>query len=322
MTPTKARREAEGVRLPNRPARQNLSGVLLLDKPAGITSQRAVSRVKGLTNAAKVGHTGTLDPMATGLLPLTFGEATKFSHTLLEADKAYRAVVQLGITTTTGDAEGEVVERREVKVDRASAETAIASFVGETEQTPPMHSALKVSGKPLYAYARAGQDVERAPRRIRISRAEVVDLDGVQLTIDVECSKGTYIRVLAEDLGRALGCGGSLVGLRRTRVGRFCIEDAVALDTLGEMDESERIAQLMAADALVEDLPRVDLASDDAARLLRGQVVNRAQDVDGLVRVYGPDAAFLGVADAFSDRVVARRLVAVNGGESLSTAKT
>lgn len=293
--------------------RRAIDGVLLLDKPHGITSQRAVSRVKALTGAAKVGHTGTLDPMATGLLPLTFGEATKFSHALLDADKSYLAVVQLGVTTTTGDAEGEVLRREAVTVDRTGIEAVLSAFLGESEQIPPMYSALKYAGKPLYEYARSGIDIERRPRPIRIAALTLVRHDSDRIVIAVDCSKGTYIRVLAEDIGRALGCGASLADLRRTRVGRFTVDDAVELEVYEALDESGREARLMPVDALVQEVPRVDLGASDARRLTRGQSVSTSNIQPGVVRVYGADGGFLGVADVSAESdLVPRRLVSTN----------
>jgi tRNA pseudouridine55 synthase len=294
-------------------ARRSVDGVLLLDKPRGITSQRAVSSVKRLTNAAKVGHTGTLDPLATGLLPLTFGEATKFSQTLLDADKRYLAIVQLGITTTTADAEGEVLEKRPVDASASDIGAILSRFVGESEQTPPMYSALKVQGKPLYAYARGGVEIDRKPRRIRIASLDLIEQQGDQITIDVRCSKGTYIRVLAEDIGAALGCGASLAGLRRTEVGPFGLDAAIALDAFEAMSEADRLARIAPADTLLQALPRVDLDLAEADRLIQGQRVALDAPAQGLVRVYGGGASFIGVAEVSAQsELVARRLVAAN----------
>ena len=289
-----------------------LDGVLLLDKPRGITSQAAVTRVKHLLGAAKAGHTGTLDPMATGLLPVAFGEATKFSQAMLEADKGYTAVVRLGVTTTTGDLEGEVTGRAPVTASREQIDSVLPCFRGEIQQIPPMYSALKHAGKPLYAYARAGTDVPRAPRRIHIASLEIEHYAHGELRIEVTCSKGTYIRVLAEDIGAALGCGACLAALTRTKVGPFGLDAAIALDVLSTLSQPERLARLLPVDAMVAELPRLELDRDQATRLLRGQpVVGSPAAAPGLVRIYGPDAAFLGLAEAAQpDRLVARRLVA------------
>lgn len=290
--------------------REALNGVLLLDKPQGITSQGAVSRAKRALNAAKVGHTGTLDPLATGLLPLTFGEATKFSHTLLDADKAYDATVRLGLTTTTGDLEGEVVTTASVSVERTQLEGILADFRGEILQTPPMYSALKHAGKPLYQYARAGTDVHREPRRVTIRTLDLESFDGIDLRIRVFCSKGTYIRVLGEDIGKALGCGATLAALRRTGVGEFWVDSAVGLDALEAMSAAERLGRLLPVDTLLAALPSLQLAPADALRMSQGQVVPCPEPLNGLVRVYAVGQRFLGVAEASQDgALVPRRLV-------------
>ena len=291
--------------------RRRLDGVLLLDKPQGITSQGAVSRAKGMFVAAKVGHTGTLDPMATGLLPLAFGEATKFSHALLDADKAYLAEVLLGVTTTTGDLEGEVTATLPVNVDRAQLESAIEGFRGEIVQTPPMHSALKHQGKPLYEYARAGVDIARAPRNVSIHALDLEHFEGDRARIRVKCSKGTYIRVLAEDIGKALGCGATLAALRRTAVGPFSVEAGVTLADLERMSPEERLARLRPPDTLLAGVPGIALDDEQARRLGLGQSVRDVSGPAGLVRVYDPGGAFLGVGDLSPDGALApRRLVA------------
>ena len=292
--------------------RRAISGVLLLDKPAGITSQGAVSRGKNLYAAAKAGHTGTLDPMATGLLPLAFGEATKFSHALLDADKTYYATVRLGVTTTTGDLEGAVVSRASVNVSRTELEAVLDRFRGDVMQVPPMYSALKHEGKPLYAYARAGTEIARTARPIKISALDLESYDGSELTITVACSKGTYIRVLAEDIGKALGCGATLAGLRRTKVGRYRVEDASTLEVLSEMNEDERMARLLPVDALLAGLQSCALDADSTSQVVRGQAVGCPEGLGpGLIRLYGPGEAFLGVAEVVDARWLRpRRLLA------------
>lgn len=217
---------------PARKPRLKVDGVVLFDKPSGMSSNGALQTVRRLYWAAKGGHTGTLDPMASGLLPLCLGEATKFSQMLLDADKTYLARVKLGVRTTTGDAEGEVTNTRPVLVDDAQIAAAAARFLGEIDQVPPMYSALKRDGKALYEYAREGVTLEREPRRITIHRIECGPLVGDEFDLEVCCSKGTYIRTLAEDIGEALGCGAHLVGLRRTGIGPFVIDGAVTLETL------------------------------------------------------------------------------------------
>lgn len=289
-----------------------VDGVLLLDKPGGITSNLALQRTRRLLNAAKAGHTGTLDPIATGLLPLAFGEATKFSADLLEADKAYEATLALGVRTTTADAEGEVVETRPVAVTRAQLEAVLAGFTGTIEQTPPMHSALKRDGRPLYDYARRGIEIERAPRSVRIERLELLAFDGAAARVVVECSKGTYVRTLAEDIGAALGCGAHLVALRRTRVGDLTLERAVTLAALEVMPAAVRREWLSPVDALLGGLPRVDLGDRQAALFARGGQLDLGVPTEGpgRRRVYAPDERLLGLAELDERGVLSpRRLI-------------
>jgi tRNA pseudouridine55 synthase len=291
--------------------RRAVDGVLLLDKGNGLTSNAALQRAKRLFNAAKAGHTGTLDPMATGLLPVCFGEATKFSADLLESDKTYDAVIALGVTTDTADAEGQILKRSPVTVSRSEVESAMARFRGAIEQVPPMHSALKHRGRPLYSYAREGASIERAPRAVIIHRLDLVQFAGDRLAIEVECSKGTYIRTLAEEIGAALGCGAHLAGLRRTRVGALAIADAVNLETLERLEPAARDALLRPLDSLVVALPAVRLDADSARRFNHGQsVAEPGFGAPGAVRVYA-DTRFLGVGTVTADGVLApARLVA------------
>lgn len=290
-----------------------INGVILLDKPTGITSQTAVLKAKRLFAAVKAGHTGTLDPMASGLLPICFGEATKFSHLLLDADKAYTATVKLGITTSTGDMEGEVTSTAPVEVEPSAVETVLHRFTGEILQTPPMYSAVKHAGKPLYKYARAGMDLARAARRVRIREVAMEALTQDELHIRLTCSKGTYVRVLAEDIGRELGCGACLSALRRTAVGVFALDAAVRLDALYEMTPDERDAYLLPVDSLVATLPRIDLEAAQVRRITTGLAVHGAATASsGLVRIYGPGQEYLGIAmvDAPGGTIVPRRLMA------------
>jgi tRNA pseudouridine55 synthase len=297
--------------------RRAIDGVLLLDKPEGITSQRAVTRVRVLFHAAKAGHTGTLDPMATGLLPIALGEATKFTHVVLESDKAYRATIRLGVTTTTGDIEGSVLARSDVRIARADIDAVLSRFRGDILQTPPMFSAIKHAGKPLYEYARSGADVPRAPRGVTIRALEVQSFEGTDLCVDVVCSKGTYIRVLAEDIGHALGCGATLAALRRTRAGEFCVADAVTLASLEGMTEAERLARLLPVDALLATLPAVELDSEQADRIVLGQpVACSEQESVGSVRLYRAGVCFLGLAEACEGRLQPRRLLAAHGAKA------
>lgn len=285
-------------------------GVLLLDKPLGLSSNDALQKAKRLYRAEKAGHTGTLDPLATGLLPLCFGAATKFSQVSLDADKTYRATLKLGIRTTTGDAEGETVSRREVSVTREQVEAACRSFTGEIDQVPPMHSALKRDGKALYEYARAGVEVEREARRVTIHSLVIIDWQHDQLTLDVRCSKGTYIRTLAEDIGESLGCGAHLSALRRTASGALTLDGALTLEQLAAMTEAQRDAALKDADALLADWPLVRLDNEGAGRFLSG-VRRRLPLADAPhVRVYGPQPrAFLGSGHIASGELISNRLL-------------
>jgi tRNA pseudouridine55 synthase len=279
------------------PRGDRVNGVLLLDKPVGVTSNRALQTARRLLNARKAGHTGTLDPMASGLLPVMLGEATKFSADLLDADKSYRATVRLGVVTTTGDAEGEVVERRAVAVKSGEVEEALMRFTGDIEQVPPMHSALKRDGRPLYELARAGIEVERAARAVRIRSLQLIEQTGDTLVLDVKCSKGTYVRVLAEDIGRALGCGAHLAALRRTRVGPLTLDGAVELAALEAMGLDARRSCLRPVDELLGTLPSVELDAELTARFRQGQrLAIEARPRGGRVRVYGADRTLLGTA--------------------------
>jgi tRNA pseudouridine55 synthase len=296
----------ERVRIVRRP----VHGVLLLDKPLGLSSNDALQKAKRLYRAEKAGHTGTLDPLATGLLPLCFGAATKFSQVSLDADKAYRATLALGRTTSTGDAEGEVLRERPVSVTREQIEAVCRRFVGVISQVPPMHSALKHEGRALYDYARAGIEIERAPREVRILAIDIVEWREERLVLDVRCSKGTYIRTLAEDIGEALGCGAHLAALRRTASGALRVEASITLEALAALDEPARDALLQPADTLLADWPAVRLADDEAGRFLSG-LRRRIDAADAAkVRVYGPQrGAFLGSAHIAGGELIADRLL-------------
>lgn len=249
-------------------------GVLLLDKPAGYTSTRALSRAKRLLAARKAGHTGTLDPFATGLLPLVFGEATKFARFLIDASKSYVATLELGTESTTGDTEGDLTPGGPVDLDDRMIDDVLASFVGVMDQIPPMHSAVRVGGKRLYQLAREGVEIERAPRRIEIEALERVSLDGRSLVISVACSKGTYVRTLAADLGRTFGCGAYLTGLRRTGAGPFRLVQATTLEQLERDGVEEARLRLLPVEVLVAGLPRWDPGPEAAVRFTQGQVVD------------------------------------------------
>lgn len=299
---------------PRRAPRRQVDGVLLLDKPAGMTSNTALQVARRLFNAEKAGHTGTLDPLATGLLPLCFGEATKFAGELLDADKAYRATLKLGITTDTADAEGQALRERPVSVTPDAFDAMLLRFLGEIEQVPPMHSALKRDGKPLYEYARAGIELERAPRRVTIYKLRRLSFAGhaAEAEIEVSCSKGTYVRTLAADIGEALGCGAHLTALRRTRIGDLGLAGAVTLEGLEALEPAARDASLAPADALVSKLPRADLSGAEVARILHGQAVRWNGAAGERWRLYG-DGRFLGLAGMTEDGwLQPKRLLAAN----------
>ncbi|PKO86304.1 MAG: tRNA pseudouridine(55) synthase TruB [Betaproteobacteria bacterium HGW-Betaproteobacteria-12] len=288
---------------------QRVDGVLLLDKPLGLTSNDALQKARRLFSAAKGGHTGTLDPAATGLLPLCFGEATKFSADLLDADKTYEAVVKLGVTTDSGDAEGQVVATAPVAVNEADVRRALPQFTGAIEQIPPMHSALKRNGRPLYELARKGIEVERAPRAVSIHALELLSFAGDTLSLRVRCSKGTYIRVLAADLGQVLGCGAHLIGLRRTAVGDLDLHGAVTLAELEALAEAARGGRLQPVDALLKSLPIVNVEGEAAERFSHGNPVELPAGLTGKVRVYA-DGRLIGVGEAAEDgRLWPKRLV-------------
>jgi tRNA pseudouridine55 synthase len=290
--------------------RRPVHGVLLLDKPVGLSSQDALWQAKRLLRAEKAGHTGTLDPLASGLLPLCFGAATKFAQVSLEADKAYCATLHLGQTRVGGDREGAVLQERPVAFEAALLHASIARLTGEIAQVPPMQSALKHQGKALYEYARAGIEIERQPRRVHIHRLELVEWSGHLLTLDVHCSKGTYVRTLAQDLGELLGCGAHLAGLRRTASGPLRVEQAVTLQALAALDEPGREALLRPADALLQSWPEIRLPDDEAGRFLSG--LRRRVRLDDMpaVRVYGPQPrAFLGSAHITGGELIADRLL-------------
>lgn len=311
--------QAQG--LPVRPARmprRALHGVVLLDKPLGWSSNDALQKVKRLLRAEKAGHTGTLDPLATGLLPLCFGAGTKFSQVSLESDKRYTATLQLGQTTTTGDREGEVLDTLPVQATRAQIEAACEALTGEIDQVPPMYSALKHEGRALYEYAREGIEIAREARRITIHGIDILDWQDEVLVLDVRCSKGTYIRTLAEDIGRRLGCGAHLKALRRTACGQVTLDAAVTLEALQAMTESERDALIQPVDVLVTHWPETCLSEEDAARFLTGLRRRTTLADCQAMRVYGPNPTanrdrrpqvFLGSAHVTGGELIPTRLL-------------
>lgn len=300
--------------------RRHLDGVLLFDKPLTLSSNTALQKVRRLFEAEKAGHTGTLDPLASGLLPVCFGEATKFSNDLLDADKTYHAWVRLGQTSTTGDAEGEITHTHAPLPEEARVRTVLLEFIGTIQQLPPMHSALKHQGKPLYEYIRKGETIERASRSVTIYELKLECFAGGELEFTVCCSKGTYIRTLAEDIGLALGCGAHLTGLRRTSIGRFSLEAAHTLPELEAMDSAQRDACLLSPDSLVQELPALELDAEHAARIAQGQRL--ALDCglpDGRVRLYDEAGQFMGVADLTGRRLAPYRLLSGVAKKAAST---
>ena len=297
---------------------QRIDGVVLLDKPSGMSSQSAVTSVKRLLHAEKAGHTGTLDPMATGLLPVCLGEATKYSQDLLDADKAYLAQLRFGVQTDTGDAQGQIIAEKSTAevVDNAMAKTLIDAilprFIGEIQQVPPMYSALKRDGKPLYEYARSGIEIEREARRITIYSIKLLNVQWPVIDIEVHCSKGTYIRVLAEDMGHALGCGAHLIGLRRTMVGHLSLAQSASLESL-----QHSAPQILPVDALLQTLPELTVDDIQANRLEMGQRVPCAVNIatqwaNSLFRIYRSQALpqnFIGTADWRSGVLHPRRFI-------------
>lgn len=298
---------------------RDVNGILLLDKPFGLTSNGALQDVKRLYQARKVGHTGSLDPLATGLLPLCFGEATKMSGFLLDADKRYRAQLQLGVITDSGDADGRVLEQRAVPaLEWQAVEKVLADFVGEIQQIPPMHSAIKIQGKPLYTLAHQGLTVEREPRAVTVYSFTLLGMEADRLEVDVHCSKGTYVRTLAEDVGLRLGCGAHVSALRRLAVGPFddpnVMVDMEQLRDIATEGESALDQLLLPVDRALERWPAVNLTSDSAFYMGQGQpvLVPRAP-TSGLVRLYAPHQRFIGVGEVLDDgRIAPRRLAGTN----------
>ena len=286
-----------------------LDGVLLFDKPLELSSNTALQKVRKLFRAEKAGHTGTLDPLATGLLPICFGEATKFSNALLDADKTYRAQLRLGQTTSTGDAEGEITAEHPVEVAQADVDAVLARFRGEIQQLPPMHSALKHQGKPLYEYIRKGVTIERELRSVVIHELLLNSFSGNEIDFTVRCSKGTYIRTLAEDIGAALGCGAHLTGLRRTAIAHFDLRECYTLAQLEAMTEAERDACLLPLESLMPDMPKLQLDEVQIKRLAQGQRLALDTGLpDGKVRLHGPQG-FIGVGLLLGRRLAPERLL-------------
>jgi len=293
--------------------KKNINGVLLLDKPISYSSNQALQKAKWLLQAAKAGHTGTLDPLATGLLPLCFGEATKFAHYLTDADKTYFATIKLGVMTNTGDAEGAVLSTKPVNVSSAQFEQACAQFVGEISQIPPMYSALKHEGKSLYEYARAGIEIERKSRIITVYNITQNSFEHDIASMTVTCSKGTYIRTLAEDIGNLLGCGAHLIALRRMITANYEIGQATTLAQFEALTPVQRELLLLPVDSAVKHLPAMTLDADSSFYLQQGQPIWQSGKIPhGLIRLYNEQAEFLGLGEQQSDGKIAPKRLIVN----------
>lgn len=291
--------------------KREIDGVFLLNKPLGFSSNQALKKIQWLFNAKKAGHTGTLDPMASGLLPICIGEATKFSNRLLEANKTYIATVQLGLTTTTGDQEGEVLSQKEVVLKSNQLQETLQKFIGDITQIPPMFSALKFEGKPLYEYARQGIEIERKPRPVTIYDIKLNKIEESIVILEVICSKGTYIRTLAEDIGHALGCGAHLKGLERTQTGNFQLPDALTIEALEAMSMASREKTLLPVDALLEGLSSIELTVTEIEAIKKGQAIDFISENDNELRLYGASGQFLGVGQPdLQGRLFPKRLIA------------
>ena len=282
-----------------KPAKRPINGVLLLDKPEGLSSNTALQKARRLYNAEKAGHTGVLDPLATGLLPVCFGEATKFAQYLLDADKAYTATLKLGEASSTGDAEGEIIATARANISLTEFQTACQALTGDIRQVPPMFSALKHEGKPLYEYARKGIVIERKPRDITIYAIDITEFDAPKAVIDVRCSKGTYIRTLSEDIAKHIGTFAHLTALRRTETAGFTIRESYTLDALAELNETDRDALLLPCDALVRHLPKIELNDRAVAMLKCGQRPQFTENISAEqpIRVYDRSGTFIGLVE-------------------------
>ena len=297
---------------------RNVHGILLLDKRLSVSSNRALQEVRRLFNANKAGHTGSLDPLATGLLPLCFGEATKVSAMMLDDNKRYQVVVKLGVMTDTGDAEGKIIEEKPVpELSLLEIEDCLQGFCGEIDQVPPMYSALKHNGRKLYELAREGKIIERKARRITIFELKLLNKTSDSLTLDVFCSKGTYIRSLAEDIGHKLGCGGTVIELRRTQAGQFRIEDALTIEQLQQMDQEELKSLLIDVDKPLDGMPVLELSADQATLIRYGQQIKMETTtaIQGMVRMYS-EQVFLGLGEMLLDGKLLPKKIFNLGGEA------
>ncbi len=297
---------------------RNIHGILLLDKRLSVSSNRALQEVKRLFNANKAGHTGSLDPLATGLLPLCFGEATKVSAMMLDDNKRYQVVVKLGVMTDTGDSEGKVIEEKPVpELSLEEIEDCLQCFNGEIDQVPPMYSALKHNGRKLYELAREGKIIERKARKISIFELKLLNKTPDSLTLNVFCSKGTYIRSLAEDIGHKLGCGGTVIELRRMQSGQFKIEDALTIEQLQKMDQVELKSCLIDVDKPLEGMPVLELSVDQATLIRYGQQIKiqKTGTIQGMVRMYS-EQGFLGLGEMLLDGKLLPKKIFNLGGEA------
>lgn len=299
-----------------RPPRVRVDGVLLLDKPRGLSSNTVLQHARRLLNAVKAGHTGTLDPLASGLLPLCFGDATKFAQVLLDARKEYVATIRFGVATSTGDAEGEVIAQSAAAVDTDVLRQTLQRFLGISRQVPPRHAALKYQGRSYYAYARAGVDIPRSAREIAIDALELLERAGSEAVLRIGCSKGTYIRTLAEDIAVALGTVGHLTALRRTATGPFRIEAAITLDALEAIDAAARSTTLLPVDAPLTEMAPIAVDADGARALVEGRAASAPTGAAGRLRAYGPAGRFIGVVAAAAGVLRPLRLVDTAGRDA------
>jgi len=293
--------------------KQDINGLLIIDKPLGFSSNQALSKIKWLFNPKKAGHTGTLDPLATGLLPVCLGEATKFSSYLFDANKTYEAKIKLGFTSSTGDAEGALTD---LNIDKFPNKTLVINelknFEGVIEQTPPMHSALKHDGKPLYQYAREGIEISRKKRTVTIFSIKLIDLKKDELLLEIECSKGTYIRTLAEDIGKKLNVGAYLIGLRRTVVGSLSIDNAISIDLIEESSDEDRLKFINPIDGFLKNFNSLIVNNDESDAIKDGKIVHKKEAKDNIYRLYSQENIFIGLAEGDTNgNLKVKRLMAI-----------
>jgi len=293
--------------------KQNINGLLIIDKPLGFSSNQALSKIKWLFNPKKAGHTGTLDPLATGLLPVCLGEATKFSSYLFDANKTYEAKIKLGFTSSTGDAEGALTD---LNIDKFPNKTLVINelknFEGVIEQTPPRHSALKHDGKPLYQYAREGIEISRKKRTVTIFSIKLIDLKKDELLLEIECSKGTYIRTLAEDIGKKLNVGAYLIGLRRTVVGSLSIDNAISIDLIEESSDEDRLKFINPIDGFLKNFNSLIVNNDESDAIKDGKIVHKKEAKDNIYRLYSQENIFIGLAEGDTNgNLKVKRLMAI-----------